>query len=190
MTPPPTTAESAGWERSDGGEVPAPTLLTGMATAVAAGAFVGWALLPLPTTVAGRPLFAVAAVATTLWAGLSFLRRRLPSGVLAEGFYLMGLAVLARPGAVLVSGPDPTTGLAGPGGAFVTALVALVVAGVLLTAGWRLDTRARKARFRRARRRVRAGMARSRQSARSGPPAGRADFAGGRPSARQRHRDE
>lgn len=142
-------------------DVPAPTLLTGMATAVAAGAFVGWALLPLQTTVASLPVFAVVAVATTLWSGISFLRRRLPTGVLAEGFYLMGVAVVARPTALLAAAAEPATFATGFGGAFVTGLVALVVAGVLLAAGWRLDTHARKRRIREARRRLGRRMSRN-----------------------------
>jgi hypothetical protein len=148
---------------SDGsGAVPVPTLLAGMLTAVAAGAFVGWALLPLSTTVAGLPLYAVAAVATTLWSGLSFLRRALPTGVLAEGFYLMGVAVLTRPVAVALSLDGLPGFLAGPGAVFASVMLAGVVAGVLLAAGWRLDTHARKTRVRRMRRRVGRRMSRRR----------------------------
>jgi hypothetical protein len=165
-----------GGNAGDDGDVPAPTLLMGMLTAVAAGGFVAWALLPLGTTVAGLPLYAVAAVATTLWSGISFLRRTLATGVLAEGFYLMTVAVLVRPAAVFVS----LDGLPGfidqPAGLFVSFLVAAVVAGVLLVAGWRLDTRARKARVRRMRRRVRDRM--SNQRAADSPLAGGDDGVG------------
>lgn len=165
---PPDSYRSAGADPSPAGDagddedVPAPTLLMGMLTAVAAGGFVAWGLLPLQTTVAGLPLYAVAAVATTLWSGISFLRRKLAMGVLAEGFYLMSVAMLGRPVAVLVSLDGPPAFLDQPAGLFVSALVAVVVAGVLLVAGWRLDTRARKARVRRMRRRVRDRMSNKR----------------------------
>jgi hypothetical protein len=152
MEPNATETAVPGGELAVASEVPAPTLLTGMLTAVATGALVGWALYPVSTTVAGAPLFAVAAVATTLWAGLAFLRRALPSGVLADGFYLMAVAVLARPAAVAAV----TDGPMGLGRTFLTVLVSVVVAGVLGGVGWRLDTRARAIRLRRARRRLRA----------------------------------
>lgn len=140
-------------------DVPAPTLLTGLLTAAVAGGFVAWALLPVPTAVAGLPLFAVAAVATTLWAGVAFLLRRLPSGVLADGFYLMAAAVLLRPAAVAFGAGGLDTA-AGMGETFLAVLVSVVVAGALGTVGWGLDTRARKIRLRRARRRVRDGLER------------------------------
>lgn len=170
MTPDATTAANHGTtpaSESETGDVPTPTLLMGMLTAVAAGGFVGWALLPLPVTVAGLPLYAVAAVATTLWSGISFLRRTLPTGVLAEGFYLMGVAVLTRPVAVAVSLDGLPAFLAEPGAVFVSFIVALVVASVLFVAGWRLDTHARKTRLRQMRRRVSRRM--SHQRAASGP---------------------
>jgi hypothetical protein len=153
----------------DQSDVPAPTLLMGMLTAVAAGGFVGWALLPLSTPVAGLPLYAVAAVATTLWSGISFLRRKLPTGVLAEGFYLMGVAVLARPVSVTASLDGLSAFLDDPGAVFMTAVVAAVVASLLVAAGWRLDTHARKTRVRRMRRRVTRRM--SRKRAQKGPMA-------------------
>jgi hypothetical protein len=154
---------------ADTSDVPTPTLLMGMLTALAAGGFVGWALLPVPATVAGLPLYAVAAVATTLWSGVSFLRRTLPAGVLAEGFYLMGVAVLARPVAVAVSIDGLPAFLAQPGAVLVTFVVALVVATVLFGFGWRLDTHARRTLVRRMRRRV--GRRMSRKRAERGPMA-------------------
>lgn len=159
---------------ADPSDVPTPTLLMGMLTAVAAGGFVGWALLPLPVTVAGVPLFAAAAVATTLWSGISYLRRELPTGVLAEGFYLMGIAVLARPVALASSLDGLPAFLDDPGAVFVTFTVALVVAGMLFAAGWRLDTHARKTRVRRMRRRVGRRMVRERARDGAGG-AGRSD---------------
>lgn len=151
----------------DGSDVPTPTLLMGMLTAVAAGGFVGWALLPLSFTVAELPLYAVAAVATTLWSGISFLRRKLPTGVLAEGFYLMGFAVVARPVSIALSLDGLLAVMDQPGAVFMGSIVALVVAGILLAAGWRLDTHARKTRVRRMRRRVTRRM--SRKRAEKGP---------------------
>jgi MFS superfamily sulfate permease-like transporter len=145
------------------GAVPVPTLLAGMLTAVAAGAFVGWALLPLSTTVAGLPLYAVAAVVTTLCSGLSFLRRELPTGVLAEGFYLMGAAMLTRPVAVALS-LDGLPGFQARPGALLASVVVAVVAGVLLAVGWRLDTHARRTRVRRMRRQVGRRMSRRRSA--------------------------
>lgn len=154
-----------GEEPATTSEVPAPTLLTGLLTAVATGTLVGWALSPVSTTVAGVPLFAVVAVATTLWGGLAFLRRALPSGVLADGFYLMAVAVITRPVAVAVV----TDGPVGLGRTFLTVLVAVVVAGALGGVGWRLDTRARAIRLRRTRRRLRASVsARSQQGSPGG----------------------
>jgi hypothetical protein len=162
----------------DESDVPTPTLLMGMLTAVAAGGFVGWALLPLSTPVAGLPLYAVAAVATTLWSGIAFLRRKLPTGVLAEGFYLMGVAVLVRPVSVALALDGLPAFLADPGAVFMTFIVAAVFAVLLLGAGWRLDTHARKTRVRRMRRRVTRRM--SRKQAQKGPMAsGMADSEGG-----------
>jgi hypothetical protein len=143
-------------------EVPAPTLFVGMVTALAAGGFVGWALLPLSAEVAGLPLYAVAAVATTLWSGVSFLRRELPTGVLAEGFYLMGIAVLVRPVAVTLALEGLPAFIDRPGSVLVGSIVAIVVAVLLLAAGWRLDTHARKTRVRRMRRRITRRMSRKR----------------------------
>ncbi|WP_276261288.1 hypothetical protein [Haloglomus litoreum] len=154
---------------ADSSDVPAPTLLMGMLTAVAAGGFVGWALLPVPMTVAGLPLYAVAAVATTLWSGVSFLRRTLPTGVLAEGFYLMGVAVLVRPVALVLAIDGLPAFLKQPGAVLVSFLVGLVVATVLFGFGWRLDTHARRTRVRRMRRRV--GRRMSRRRAERGPMA-------------------
>jgi hypothetical protein len=155
-------------------DVPTPTLLMGALTAVATGGFVAWALLPLPYTVAGLPAYAVAAVATTLWSGIAFLRRALPTGVLAEGFYLMAVAVLMRPVAVSLSVDGVPAALRQPGGAFASTVVALVVAGVLLVAGWRLDARAQEACLRRMRRRVRRGMS-SRRATNSPLAGGRSE---------------
>jgi len=171
----PSDAEIA--DEGDESDVPTPTLLMGMLTAVAAGGFVGWALLPLSTPVAGLPLYAVAAVATTLWAGIAFLRRKLPTGVLAEGFYLMGVAVLARPVSVALALDGLPEFLADPGAVFMTFIVAAVVASLLLVAGWRLDTHARKTRVRKMRRRVTRRM--SRKQAQKGPmPSGMTDSDG------------
>ncbi|WP_254822118.1 hypothetical protein [Haloglomus halophilum] len=165
-------------DEGDDSDVPTPTLLMGILTAVAAGGFVGWALLPLSTPVAGLPLYAVAAVATTLWSGIAFLRRKLPTGVLAEGFYLMGVAVLARPVSVALALDGLPAFLADPGAVFMTFIVAAVFATLLLVAGWRLDTHARKTRVRRMRRRVTRRM--SRKQAQKGPmPSGMADSEGG-----------
>lgn len=147
---------------TDSSDVPAPTVLMGMLTAVATGGFVGWALLPLSTTVAGLPLYAVAAVATTLWAGVSFLRRELATGVLAEGFYLMGVAVLVRPVATTLALEGLPAFLDQPGAVLIGSIVAVVVATLLLAAGWRLDTHARKTRLRRMRRGVTRRMSRTR----------------------------
>lgn len=157
----------------DPSDVPTPTLLMGMLTALAAGGFVGWALLPVPMTVAGVPLYAVAAVATTLWSGVSFLRRTLPAGVLAEGFYLMGVAVLARPVAVALSIDGLPAFLAQPGAVLVTFVVALVVATLLFGFGWRLDTHARRTLVRRMRRQV--GRRMTRRRAERGPMASGTD---------------
>lgn len=154
-------------------DIPAPTLLVGLLTAVAAGVSVGWALAPLSTTVAGLPLYAVVAVATTLWSGIAFLRRKLPTGVLAEGFYLMGVAVLGRPIAVALSLDGLPAFLEQPGAVFATFTVAIVVATLLVLVGWRLDTHARKARIRKMRRRVGRKMAQRR--AVEGPGGGTAN---------------
>lgn len=165
----PPTSDPELADGDDESDVPTPTLLMGMLTAVAAGGFVGWALLPLSTPVAGLPLYAVAAVATTLWSGIAFLRRKLPTGVLAEGFYLMGIAVLARPVSVALALDGLPAFLADPGAVLMTFIVAAVVASLLLVAGWRLDTHARKTRVRRMRRRVTRRM--SRERAKNGPMA-------------------
>lgn len=165
----PPTSDPELADGDDESDVPTPTLLMGMLTAVAAGGFVGWALLPLSTPVAGLPLYAVAAVATTLWSGIAFLRRKLPTGVLAEGFYLMGITVLARPVSVALALDGLPAFLADPGAVLMTFIVAAVVASLLLVAGWRLDTHARKTRVRRMRRRVTRRM--SRERAKNGPMA-------------------
>ncbi|MFB6206615.1 MAG: hypothetical protein ABEJ05_08845, partial [Haloglomus sp.] len=142
--PPPAETDPGPDADAASADVPAPTLLTGMLTAVAAGGFVGWALLPLSVSVAGLLLFAVAAVATTLWSGVAFLRRDRPTGVLAEESYLMGVTGLTRPVAAALSFDGLPAFLAQPGAVFVAFIVAIVAAGVLLAAGWRLDTHARR----------------------------------------------